>query len=374
MASPISPVALPALLHRPVLPTRQAIADDGDARSTESRRVAPRPGMLGTALSMQDDLSAAVSSLRGRRSEERQTTATDTAWVDHVLDEQVHDKVASLKQALLAGLRGAADLLAMLRGLFPDPSDALAVMRLLLDEDSLQELRAQLQEALDSLLLQQQQNGTTQAARAGLNSALKAKLRARLSGLPAADLRELYRDFVGSSHSPVDQYALWIDICGFTQRVSVLDFIEQALAADIYSLDPSCSRLEFGNLLSTIRRLATLRSADAQLTRDCIPPALMQQMQADPEQLLRGMLDLLRQRGQWPEVFAGPLAGMRMALRVEQKAQLVQALRRTLRALPHSVWNDAADQLQAQDALEQMVQQAMASERRHTPRNLEIFA
>ena len=83
----------------------------------------------------------------------------------------------------------------------------------------------------------------------------------RLLAATPAQLRQTYRDFLGDGE-PLTSYEEWIALYGFESRTRVVDFIEHAMGADMYALDPSCSRLEFGYLLQRVRQLTMLRSAD----------------------------------------------------------------------------------------------------------------
>ncbi|MBZ4346029.1 hypothetical protein LAN15_23150, partial [Mycobacterium tuberculosis] len=85
-----------------------------------------------------------------------------------MLDDQVYSKVTDLR-ALLDGMRSPVQLLALLRQLFPDPSDMLAVLRSLIADDELQELRELLQQSLEQLLADEAAQGNGAATRGGLN-------------------------------------------------------------------------------------------------------------------------------------------------------------------------------------------------------------
>lgn len=333
-----------------------------DALATSGR--SSQKNALHTALSMQDDLSALIASLQRRRDGQRSGgTGEAQAWIDHVLDDEVHSKITDLR-ALLDGLRSPVQLLTLLKQFFPDPSDMLAVLRALLADDELEELRELLRASLEQLLAEQAGQGTAAAMRGGVNVAVKARLAARGSRFSARALRQSYRDFIGNHQDCVGEYAGWIATFGFERRAQVVDFMEQALGADMYSLDPSASHLEFGRLLRQVRNLAVLRSTDQLLVQEATRDRLLARLSTTAEAMVGGLLDVVRGLQDWAGLFAGPLAEVRVALSAPERARLVQALRRALGGLPDAVWSDEYARERTADALEELVVESMKRERR----------
>ena len=366
-------MALPAINRHitaplPVTPRQASTQGDRDdtARDLLSGLGKPsRPGSLATAMSMQDDLAALVASLRNRRDGQQAGASVEShAWIDHVLDDQVHGKVMDLR-ALLDGMRSPVQLLALLRQLFPDPSDMLAVLRSLIADDELQELRELLQQSLEQLLADEAAQGNGAATRGGLNVAIKARLAARGSQFSARALRQSYRDFIGNHQDCVGEYAGWIALYGFERRAQVVDFMEQAIGADMYSLDPSASHLEFGRLLRQVRNLAVLRSTDHLLVQEATRDRLLARLSTTAEAVVGGLLDVVRGLQDWAGLFAGPLADARVALSAPERARLVQALRRALGGLPDAVWSDDLARERAAQSLEVVVVESMKRERWH---------
>lgn len=324
----------------------------GGVRLTDTPR---RPGVLSTALDMQDDLSALVASLQRRREAGRQESSRGSvAWIDHVLDENVHQKVLDVRKAL-EGMRSPAQLLAMLKERFLDPSDMLAVLQAFIQDEALEEARALLRQALDDLIAEQQAAGHGTRLRAGVNVAVKAKLAARTGGLTASRLRESYRDFICSHDDCAGQYASWIADHGFDRRALVVDFMEQAVGADMYALDPSCSHLEFGRLLRLVRNTSALRSTDHVLVQHCARTHVLRTLQMTAEDMVWVLLSIVRGIETWSGVFAGPLHHARLLLGAEAMGGFLQGLRRSLRALPADVWDSPEQQHAAQEELEALV-------------------
>lgn len=355
----------PVTAPLPVTPRQASAQGDRDdaARDIVSSGRPSRPGTLGTALLMQDDVGALVASLQRNRNGQRSGGSVDSqAWIDHVLDDEVHAKVTDLR-ALLEGMRSPVQLLALLRQLFPDPSDMLAVLRSLIADDELQELRELLNQSLEQLLAEQAAQGNAAATRGGLNVAIKARLAARGSELSARALRQSYRDFIGNHQDCVGEYTGWIALYGFERRAQVVDFMEQALGADMYSLDPSASHVEFGRLLRQVRNLAVLRSTDQLLVQEATRDRLLARLSTTAEAVVGGVLDVVRGLQGWAGLFTGPLADARVALSAPERARLVQALRRALGGLPDAVWSDDEARNRAVASLEEVVVESMRRER-----------
>jgi type III secretion protein W len=350
---------LPMPVSRPVAPKGAGpVSDDRD--NDNVRTPAQRKSALGTALEMHDDLSGLVSSMRRSRArDERDSDIHGHGWLDHVLDEDAPEKLVQFRLQLNGlGTPQLATLRTLLLQYFPDTSDAVAILRCLLAENELNELlRERLQQLHDGLL----QGSDAQATCGGLNVALKARLNSPRLRASARQLRRSYRDFL-AGQEPLDSYELWIDLYGFDRRAMVVDFIEQALASDMYALDPSCSRVEFGELLSTVRQLTTLRSADQLLFKHCWHPQLMTALGVDRPQLLAALLAVVRDGGGLPALFSSVFAAARYTLSDTDKAVFAQGMWRFLKALPHGLWAEVDLQLGALTEVEQLLDRAIVQE------------
>ncbi len=348
------------VVPRPAAPPKGADPAAEEREADRSRGPALRKSGLMQMLDMHDDLAGLVSSMRRTRSTDAGVDdIRGQAWLDHVLDEQGPQKLDQIRQQLReAGTPDLPTLRALLATAFPEPSDLLAIVRTLLAEAELEELRRTLAELHAELT----GDDAARSTRGGLNVALKARLQAPRLRATARQLRRSYQDFLAGG-DPIDTYELWIDLYGFERRGSVLDFIEQALAADMYALDPSCSRLEFGRLLQVVRQLTTLRSADHLLHQHCWHAESMARLGVGQRQLLGALLRMVRVGGGLAELFQGLLAGVAYAMAVEEKARLLQGMRRFLKALPHGLWADIGLQLQALDEVEALLDLALARER-----------
>lgn len=355
-----APVSLPVTPRQ--VPAQVQVDADSAAATDTGASHARRPGMLATAMNMQDDLSALVATLQRRRDNAASgSSESSTAWVDHVLDEQADDKLARFRQGLV-DVRGGAAALQLLRGLFPDPSDALAVLRALMADDELEDVREALADALAQLLEEQQAQGLGAALRGGANVAMKARL-ASSEGMPGARaLRQAYRDFL-AARDALGQYAAWMALHGLQQRGRVLDFIEQAVTADMLALDPSGSLREFGQLLHKVRQLAMLRSVDHALVRECSRLRLAERGIASSDALVQGIIAVMRGLMPWPELFQTVLPAMRVLLDARERTVLAHALHRAVHGMPDAAWADDTARADVLAELDTLVAASIGQER-----------
>jgi type III secretion protein W len=323
--------------------------------------------VLDTSISMSDDMSALVSTSRLRRNEETHGSQAPSAWVERVLDGKVERKLADLKTALLAGRPSPGDVRSMLQALFADLSDMVAVLRGLMEDEELERLHETLEQTLQELMTEQGAQGNLRSVKAGLNAAITARLASHNSALLATDLRDCYRDFLGGGLDPISQYEVWIEVFGFAHRYAVVDFIAGALSADIYSLDPSCSAIEFGQMLASVGQLRLLKAADAVIAKECWQPSLMARLGVELPTLTREILAIIRQGGGWARLFDGCLAPVRLACSAKEISRLAQRFQRALRSFPINLWPEPGHLLQAQEELAALVTQALRRESLATP-------
>lgn len=254
---------------------------------------------------MADDMASVATQFRNRREFDKADAASSEGF-ERVLDDDAGPKAQRLVRVLAVQHLSMETLLAQARSLFPDDSDLVLVLRELLKRTRLADVqRRRLERLLDTVV----READPKMLRAGINSALKARLFGAALGLQASLLRQSYRRFLSSSGGgPLENYEEWIASYGYKARHLVLEFIEESLGADIRAHDPSCAHPEFGDLLGRMRRLHLLRTADrefvmALLARRLTPPHEQEEAdwllllcallgrQAPAEQSLRQALD-----------------------------------------------------------------------------------
>lgn len=366
--SKIAPSFLP-----PMHVARQpAKSSDKSDDSRVNRRSSNQVGKssVASALEMADDLSILKTSLRRRRDGEGESVSSE-AWIDHVLEEHAEERFIQLKAVLSQGRDSLAAFRSMLGQLFPDPSDMAAVLQALLADD---ELAEELRSELETLLASFKEGSDARAIRAGVNVAIKAKLGARRTGVDAKGLRSAYRRFLERDLAITSLYELWIEQYGFEHRFNVIDFVENALAADMYALDPSCSRIEFGQLLQSSRSLATLRSSDNTILKYCWIESIMRRIAIEPADLIGSILDVVRNGGGLPGLLLTSWSSGKFAWSAGEKSQLAQGLRRALKSIPHDLWFDVSFQRDAMDEIDLWCTRTMQMELARQPRQLSVMA
>ena len=357
----------------PMHVTRQSAKSSDKSEDTRVNRRSNHQAAkssLASALEMADDLSILKTSLRRRRDGEGESVSSE-AWVDHVLEDQAEERYIQLKGVLAQGYDAMATFRSMLNQLFPDPSDMASVLQALLaDEETAEELRSELEALLSSL----KEGGDVRATRAGVNVAIKAKLSSRRTGLNAKSLRSAYRKFLERELAITSLYELWIEQYGFEHRFNIVDFVENALVADMYALDPSCSRIEFGQLLQSSRSLATLRSSDNTILKHCWIESIMRRIAVEPSDLMGSVLHIVRNGGGLPALLLTSWSSGKFVWSTAEKSQLAQGLRRALRAIPHDLWLDVSFQSNALEEIDLWCARTMQMEFARQPRHLSVLA
>ncbi|QXI27115.1 type III secretion system gatekeeper subunit SctW [Pseudomonas vanderleydeniana] len=296
-----------------------------------------------------DDMAAALAGFRQRRHFELKAENRPESF-EAVLDEDVQPKARQVLALAKATDKPVEWLLQAARGLFPDDSDLVLVLRELLRRSKLQSATFQrLEQLLETVVAQ----ASPRRLKAGINSALKARLFGRAMELRAGLLREAYRDYLESEAGAVACYEDWVALFGAGRRAVVLAFIEAALLTDIAAQDPSCSRQEFGPLLARLTDLKRLRSADALFVEGLLGDALVRQFNDEEGDWLVFFLGVLRYPGELDPLLSGVLGERVLLALYRERSALMQTLRRACLRLPHELFAD-------DDALAQLAEQFLA--------------
>jgi type III secretion system YopN/LcrE/InvE/MxiC family regulator len=207
---------------------------------------------------MADDMASVATQFRNRREFDKKGAVADENF-DRVLEEDVYPKGKRL--ATISAVQNVSldRLMSQARSLFPDDSDLFLVLKELLKRKKLSQIQ---RNTLTAMLETVTREANPRELRAGINCALKARLFGVSLGLKASRLRQTYRRFLESDRTPLDEYEDWIACYGYQARHIVTDFVQESLVIDIRAEDPSCSLMEFGNLLVYMRKLQILRTAD----------------------------------------------------------------------------------------------------------------
>lgn len=284
-----------------------------------------------------DEMSASLRSQFRRRGDFGNKFEGLAENFERVLDEDVVPKARQIQSLAKLSDRSIEWLLTQIRGLFPDDSDLVLVLRELLREKGMAEATRQ---RLETLLQQVLSQSPQKRLKAGINTALKAKLFGKKLALRAALLRDTYRSFLESEGGPVESYEDWVAIYGHQHRGSVLEFIEGALLTDIDAQDPSCSREEFGQLLKKLGELKRLRSADAQFIQRLLKDELVSRYNSSEADWLVFLLGILQFPDELQQLLLGLWGERLLLVEHSERAQLLQLLRLVCLGLPMELFDD----------------------------------
>ncbi|MBF7141003.1 MULTISPECIES: type III secretion system gatekeeper subunit SctW [Pseudomonas] len=309
---------------------QQAVEDDSQVDRSPASQVA-------RFVETSDEMAAALRSQFRRRNELNEKADSLSDSFDRVLEENVLPKALGIQA--LAGQAGKSLewLLLEARRQFPDPSDLVMVLRGLLAQDKMTPMVRQRLEALLAMVIAQT---PPKPLKAGINTALKARLFGRRLRLRASALRNTYRHFLESEEGPVDAYENWIALYGEQYRADVLDFIEAAVLTDCTCVDPSCTPAEFGTLMIRLSELKLLRSADHAFVRRVLGQPCITDYNSREADWLVFMLGLLRYPGQVRQLLQDALGQALLMASAKARGAALQCLRQACLALPGRLFTD----------------------------------
>lgn len=308
-----------------------------------------------------DEMSAAMAQFRNRRALLKTDSGEDR--FERVLDDDVLPKVQQvLRAAQTFGV--SAELLAQLRSMFPDDSDLLLVLRELLRR---RQMEALTRKRLERAKAEVEATSVPRRVKAGINCAIKARLFGTLLQRQASLLRESYRQFLEGMQSNIETYEVWITSYGFQHREQVLNFIEEALTTDVMSLDPSCSSIEFGDLLNKLTQLKLLRSADGLFVRHLLRYPLVREHNDCESDWVVFMLATLQAPEEIDQTLDDMLGEALLLTTHVDRSTLLQLIRQACHSLPLALFRDV-DQVHALlkrfDELAELTHQRALIERR----------
>ncbi|UTH76818.1 type III secretion system gatekeeper subunit SctW [Chromobacterium sp. IIBBL 290-4] len=313
--------------------SQQAQAELNEAEQAEAASPA---ALQQRAAKSANGMAAMLAQFRNRRDYDKKRSSLADSF-ERVLEEDVESKAEGILNMAQSPDASAEELLNQARRQFPDDSDLVLVLRQLARRKQLDEAsRKRLREALK----QAEAEADPQTLKAGINSALKARLFGAALAMSPSLLRASYRQFLQSEGAESEIYQDWVASYGFEHRRAVLDFVEGALLADIDSLDPSCSRLEFGSLLGRLTQLKLLRSADLLFVGRLLANPLVCRFNPSEADWLLLMLSLLQTPQQLDGLLAETVGDTALLSRHADRSGLLQALYQACKALPPRLFPD----------------------------------
>ncbi|MBD1552381.1 type III secretion system gatekeeper subunit SctW [Pseudomonas typographi] len=284
-----------------------------------------------------DEMAASLRAQFRRRADLGDKLETLGDAFERVLEDNAVPKAMQVLK--LAGQTGRTIewLLQQARQQFPDESDLVLVLKELLQRGNMPQAT---QQRLNALLVAVLAQAAPKRLKAGINVALKARLFGKRLRLRAALMRETYRAFLESDDDPVGCYEDWIALYGEEHRGNILDFVETALLTDIDAVDPSCSRLEFGPLMSRLGEIKQLRSADLNFVTYLLGQAPVRQYNAKEADWLVFMLGLLRYPDEVTQLLGEVFGQSLLLAEARDRGAALQYVRAAACSLPPGLFGD----------------------------------
>jgi type III secretion system YopN/LcrE/InvE/MxiC family regulator len=320
---------------------RQQLERQNMGNVSEATREAVAPEDMSLAAQMQNlvDASAnmaAARGFRGRLDFDKKADQTSDHF-ERVLDEDAHPKAQQILKVAKTMAVSGDELLRQARSLLPDISDLIIVLRELLRRRQLDELvRVRLQKAL----AQAESEAPPRALKAGINIALKARLFGAKLALSALLLRASYRQFLESEEAEVVMYEEWVTSYGPQRRALVMEFLENALVADMLAQDPSCSRIEFGNLLGKLNQLKLLRSSESLFIDSMLKDPVTRAHNNSETDWLVFLLALMQSPQELDALLMDTVGDQILLSSHATRSRLLQTIRHACHALPQNFFVD----------------------------------
>lgn len=309
-----------------------------------------------------DEMSAFLSMFRNRRDVERKNGATGESVLERVLEEDLQPKMRALIKAVQGSYQVDIELLLQqLRSLFPDDSDLVLVLREMLYNRELDEV---VKKRLQKLLEYVEKQADPRRLKAGINIALKARLFGRHLNFSPALLRNSYRDFLTDNYHEIDVYQTWIEQYGPEVRHQVVDFMEGALLTDMEASDPSCSNLEFGNLLGKLGIIKVIRSSDKLFIHTLMHKQLVRELAITENDWLYFMFCMLKNGSLLGQYLRDILGSKLKSLSAFQFSALLSTLYFACKRLPRHIFYDEKDWDELEERFKALTAQARKLEQR----------
>ncbi|EGY29101.1 type III secretion regulator YopN/LcrE/InvE/MxiC [Candidatus Regiella insecticola 5.15] len=278
-----------------------------------------------------DEMSAALRQFLWRRTHEKNSGDLSESF-ERILDEDVFPKINALLKEVASLQEGSIEnLLRHAHLFFMDDSDLVLVLREVLKRRNLDEL---IRKRLLTLLKHVEATADPRRLKAGINTALKARLFGKALNINPALIRQSYRYFLESDAREIEIYQEWIISYGYQKRAAIVDFMEGALLTDIDSQDPSCSRHEFGNLLGKLGQLKLLRSSDALFIKKILGIPLVRTFNDSEKSWLLFMLCILQDPDDLDDFLTEVVGERTFFSQSALRSSLLQVIYRACKSLP----------------------------------------
>lgn len=228
-------------------------------------------------MDVMDDMAMALSQFNRRQYGKEDHISQLPASEQTGSTDGAETKLDRVVKWFAASGRSVREFLDYVRHQFPDPSDYIMALRVLL-----RKLPFSAEEAaeIDAEIEQLLHGEYAQETRAGINIALKIRQYAPVTQLDCAQLRMVYRSYIGWKFDILYLWKVWLEQYRKSRVKSLLNYVRDSLVCDMAAALPSCSHhSEFGELtarLHTLNQLISLNDMFHQKisSLNCIEPVL----------------------------------------------------------------------------------------------------
>lgn len=209
-------------------------------------------------MDMMDDMAMALSQFNRRQYGKEEHISQLPASEQKNSAEGAETKLDRVVKWFAACGRSVREFLDYVRHLFPDPSDYVMALRVLLRKLPFSaEESAEIDAEIEQLL----HGEFAQETRAGINIALKIRLHAPVTQLDCAQLRMVYRSYISWKFDILYLWKVWLEQYRKSRVKSLLNYVRDSLVCDMAAALPSCSHhSEFGELTARLHTLNQLIS------------------------------------------------------------------------------------------------------------------
>lgn len=301
-----------------------------------------------------DEMAAALTQFNNRRSIESKKVGKDSIFssFDAILEEEIQDKTEKIFSMAKSNDVNFAYLLLFSKQMFPDVSDLVLVLREMIKDESLDEL---LKNELELLLSEVELENGIKVINSGINCALKAKLFGKKIRLSPKFLRVTYREFLFSDDSANDIYEQWITNYGIEKRKLVIEFIQESLLCDISAMDPSCSRIEFGNLLNKINKIHEIKSIETLFITEITKEKYIKDCFPKEDLWIYLILSIIKSPSSIDSIISELFSNEIAKMRSTQKMQLFSSIYRAIKSIAVSMFDKQEEYQSLLDYLRSMI-------------------
>lgn len=289
-----------------------------------------------------DEMSAVLSQFANLRklAEKRKKSDGVFSSFDSILEEDAPGRAGKIVSVAGDENVSMEFLRQYSRELFPDVSDLILVLRELIKDDTLEIVK---KKKIKEILEKTEQEVDKKVLKSGINCAVKAKLFGKSYKLSPKLLRIIYREFLVENKEPVDIYLKWMTIFGTETRHAVTSFMEESLMCDICAMEPSCSKIEFGNFLGKLNELHTIKSVENEFMKEILKDKRIMKINSEDKEWIFFIVNIIKNPSSVDTMLAHIIGKATIRLQKNEIAIVLHKIYRQLKKIPHSLFKNDED-------------------------------